>query len=135
MRAQLFRVIVPVSDLDRAQSFYEVALGVTGERVSPERHYFDCGGIILACVDTRMDHGVPEFRPNPDHVYLSVDNVEQALERVRLAGAEPLNWPGEDAPIAFRPWGERSFYTRDPFGNPLCFVQRGTEYRGGPTPG
>jgi hypothetical protein len=24
--------------------------------------------------------------------------------------------------IARRPWGERSFYMRDPFGNPLCFV-------------
>ena len=29
-----------------------------------------------------------------------------------------------------RPWGERSFYVEDPWGNPLCFVDRGTIYAG-----
>jgi hypothetical protein len=28
------------------------------------------------------------------------------------------------------PWGERSFYAEDPWGNPLCFVEEGTFYRG-----
>ncbi|MDZ7729308.1 MAG: VOC family protein [Dehalococcoidia bacterium] len=135
MRPQLFRVIVPVDDIERAASFYEALLGFVGERVSPGRHYFDCGGVILACVDPRADGDAHDARPNPDHVYLAVDSVEEALTRAGAAGATPLNWPGEDAPIAYRPWGERSFYTRDPFGNPLCFVQRGTEYRGGPVPG
>ena len=27
-----------------------------------------------------------------------------------------------------RPWGERSFYVSDPWGNDLCFVQEGTLY-------
>ncbi|MEV0398474.1 VOC family protein [Actinoallomurus sp. NPDC050550] len=38
-----------------------------------------------------------------------------------------------DAPvgaIAVRPWGERSFYAQDPWGNPLCFVEEGTVYPG-----
>jgi uncharacterized glyoxalase superfamily protein PhnB len=30
--------------------------------------------------------------------------------------------------IANRPWGERSFYLRDPFGNPLCFVDETTVF-------
>ena len=32
--------------------------------------------------------------------------------------------------IAKRPWGEESFYASDPFGNPLCFVRRDTEFTG-----
>jgi hypothetical protein len=27
-----------------------------------------------------------------------------------------------------RPWGERSFYVTDPWGNELCFVEDGTLY-------
>ena len=34
-------------------------------------------------------------------------------------------------PIARQPWGETLFYAKDPFGNPICFAQRGTEFRGG----
>jgi hypothetical protein len=34
--------------------------------------------------------------------------------------------------IATRPWGERSFYTQDPFGNPLCFVDSNTLFTGKP---
>ncbi|MGI8712660.1 MAG: VOC family protein [Solirubrobacteraceae bacterium] len=33
--------------------------------------------------------------------------------------------------IARQPWGERSFYARDPWGNPFAVVESGTEYRGG----
>jgi len=29
-----------------------------------------------------------------------------------------------------RPWGERSFYAVDPFGNPLCFVDQKTLFTG-----
>jgi hypothetical protein len=32
--------------------------------------------------------------------------------------------------IVVRPWGERSFYVVDPWGNPLCFVEEGTVYTG-----
>jgi hypothetical protein len=32
--------------------------------------------------------------------------------------------------IAERPWGERSFYASDPFGNPLCFVSRESVFTG-----
>jgi hypothetical protein len=38
-----------------------------------------------------------------------------------------------DAPaggIVVRPWGERSFYAEDSWGNPLCFVEQGTVYTG-----
>ena len=32
--------------------------------------------------------------------------------------------------IARRPWGEVSFYLHDPSGNPLCFVDEQSVYRG-----
>ncbi len=33
--------------------------------------------------------------------------------------------------IPRQPWAERSFYARDPWGNPFGVVESGTEYRGG----
>jgi hypothetical protein len=35
--------------------------------------------------------------------------------------------------IARRPWGERSFYLREPFGNPLCFVDSAALFTGRPS--
>jgi len=32
--------------------------------------------------------------------------------------------------IVVRPWGERSFYAEDPWGNPPCFVEERTGYTG-----
>jgi hypothetical protein len=32
--------------------------------------------------------------------------------------------------VAVRPWGERSFYADDPFGNGLCFVDAQTVFTG-----
>jgi catechol 2,3-dioxygenase-like lactoylglutathione lyase family enzyme len=123
------RVILPVSDIDRAATFYAEVLEMPGERVSPGRHYFDCGGTILVCFDPRADGDPFDARSNPDHVCLAVENLEAALERARSAGAHVA---GEPEPIAVRPWGERSFYCEDPFGNPICFVEHDTEYTGGP---
>jgi hypothetical protein len=37
--------------------------------------------------------------------------------------------------VAERPWGERSFYMRDPAGNPLCFVDASTLFTGRPPAG
>jgi catechol 2,3-dioxygenase-like lactoylglutathione lyase family enzyme len=53
--ARLYRVIVPVNDVEAARVFYERVLGAAGRRVSPGRHYFDCEGTILACFDPQVD--------------------------------------------------------------------------------
>jgi catechol 2,3-dioxygenase-like lactoylglutathione lyase family enzyme len=129
MTVKLFRVILPVVDVDEAARFYGAILGWPGERVSGGRHYFDCGGTILACVDPDPEagRGVPvDFRPNADHVYFSVDDLEGTLERARTAGC---SWLGDE--IKVYPWGERAFYARDPWRNPICFVEAGTEFTGG----
>jgi len=126
---QLFRVILPVSDIERAVRFYSALFGTPGERVSPGRHYFACGATILACYDPRADGDERDARPNPEHVYFAVEELEALHARCRAAGCLEL-----DAAIDTRPWGERSFYARDPFGNPICFVAQGTLFTGGSGP-
>lgn len=131
---KLFRVIVPVGDVERAARFYEKVLGLPGRRVSPGRHYFDCEGTILACYDPRADGDGRDARPNPEPVYLAVDDLEAAFRSAREAGAvfsaEVVPGVGALGEIAQRPWGERSFYANDPFGNPLCFVARRSAFTG-----
>lgn len=133
--AKLYRVIIPVSDIDTAQQFYSQIFDDAGTRVSPGRHYFDCEGTILACYDPGADGDAHEARPNPDHVYLAVDDLDDCYARCRAALAdfpsERLHGDGTVlGEIAKRPWGELSFYIHDPFGNPICFVDRATVFVG-----
>jgi len=120
---KLFRVILPVRAIDPAARFYEQALGIPGKRVSDGRHYFQCGETILACFSPREDGDDFDLPPNPDHVYFAVDDLEAAHKRCTEAGCKRL-----DAEIKTRPWGERSFYAEDPFGNKICFVDEKTKF-------
>jgi uncharacterized glyoxalase superfamily protein PhnB len=113
-----------VSDIERAAKFYARLLGVDGRRVSPGRHYFDCGDVIVAVFDPRADGDNFEARPNPDHVYFAVGDLNAVYQRALEAKAEILE------EIRTQPWGERCFYTKDPFGNPLCFVDASTVFTG-----
>jgi predicted enzyme related to lactoylglutathione lyase len=120
----LFRVILPVSDIEAAASFYARLLGIPGNRVSSGRHYFDCAGTILACYDAPADGDLEAVGPNPQHVYFSVDDLDAAHARAEQAGCHELTG------IETRPWGERSFYARDPFENPICLVDSQTLFTG-----
>lgn len=122
---KLFRVILPVSDIEQAERFYSLLLGIPGKRVSPGRHYFDCGGTILACFDPKADGDSITFKPNPDHVYFSVPDLQAAYKRAAAAGCQWI-----EPKIDRRPWGEISFYARDPFGNPICLVDEKTVFTG-----
>lgn len=130
----LFRIIVPVESIEQAAQFYGQMLEQTGRRISPGRHYFDCGGTILACYDPQADGDGYEARPLPEPIYFAVDDLDRAFARANAAGAAfsaaVVPDVGPLGAIADRPWGERSFYAADPFGNPLCFVARGTEFTG-----
>lgn len=123
---RLFRVILPVTGIDRAAAFYGSLLGMAGQRVSGGRHYFDCGGTILACFDPRGDGDDWDAAPNPDHIYFAVDDLEAIHRRAATLDCRRL-----DAAIAVRPWGERSFYATDPWGNRICFVDAATCFTGG----
>ena len=128
----LYRIIVPVTDIEQAARFYSEVLGETGRRVSGGRHYFSggkSGGAILACYSPKDDgdarrYGV-EWRPHPlQYVYFSVDDLEAARQRCISAGARDITG------IDKMPWGETMFYAVDPFGNPISFVLAGTEFIG-----
>jgi uncharacterized glyoxalase superfamily protein PhnB len=49
-------------------------------------------------------------------LYIAADDVDAVLERVQSASGRV------EQPISTKPWGERSFYACDPFGNRLCFI-------------
>ncbi len=104
---RLFRVIVPVAAIEEAAGFYSRLLGVSGDRVTSGRHYFDCQGVILACWDPRADGD--RYFPGPNHgpVYLATtENLGTVRARALAAGAALDRDRGE---IATQPWGESSF--------------------------
>jgi catechol 2,3-dioxygenase-like lactoylglutathione lyase family enzyme len=122
---RIFRVIVPVSDLERAVRFYSQLLGMPGRGVGGGRHYFDCGPVILALLDD-------EKPPNAESLYLSVANLEEVHARAKQLGClsgESVHGASA-AEMIVRPWRERSFYAFDPFGNGLCFVDEATVFTG-----
>lgn len=130
----LFRVIVPVGDIERAAHFYGMLLGDAGQRVSPGRHYFECEGTILACYDPQADGDERVAKPLPEPIYFAVDDLESTYGRAETAGASFSSAVVPDVGplgrIAQRPWGERSFYATDPFGNQFCCVARDSLFTG-----
>jgi predicted enzyme related to lactoylglutathione lyase len=134
MAPTLFRIILQVDDLDKAEAFYSRLLGDSGRRIPrASRHYFDCGPIILALVDVTAGGGVeakPE--PLPDYVYFSVNDIGSFHDRAtELDCLSKEDVHGESAgEVIKRPWGELSFYTTDPWGNGLCFVDENTLFTG-----
>jgi catechol 2,3-dioxygenase-like lactoylglutathione lyase family enzyme len=133
MSARLFRVILPTDNIDAGAKFYSALLEDAGHRVSPGRHYFRCGDVTLALYDPIADGDERPPRANFDHVYFAVDDIESACERALKLGGLSAEIGDGGLPmgqIAVRPWGERSFYVRDPSGNPLCFVDSRTLFTG-----
>ena len=132
--ARLYRVIVPVSDIEAARQFYGSVLGQEGQQISPGRHYFDCEGTVLACFDPRADGDEEEATSSSEPLYLAVDDLQGVYAACKTAGArfssEAPPGVGPLGEIATRPWGEISFYAEDPFGNSLCFVRRDTIFTG-----
>lgn len=127
MSVQLYRVIHPVEDIEIAVRFYSTVLGSEGERVSPGRHYFACGGTILACYDPAADGDDPGdgWRPHENqYLYFAVADLDATYDMIAAAGGEIT------ANIEYMPWGERIFYAKDPFGNPISFVDQSTLFTG-----
>lgn len=125
---KIFRITVEVGNLDEAAAFYAKLLGTKGQRHPGARHYFDCGGVILAVLDPSAGGLTPT--PGPKSIYFAVHDLDAVHARAAaLKALAPYKVHGEPAGAAVkRPWGERSFYVVDPWGNDLCFVAEGTLY-------
>ena len=131
MAPALFRIILQVSNLDEAEEFYGTLLADRGRRIPrASRHYIDCGSVILALVDPAIDD--ESAKPLPDYIYFAVKDLESIHKRARelncLAKEDVHGAASGD--IVVRPWGERSFYANDPWGNGLCFVDEKTLFTG-----
>lgn len=131
MADKLFRTILQVDDLDKAADFYSKLLDDSGRRIPrASRHYIDCGAIILALVDVTA--GGEQAKPLPDYIYFAVGNLEKVHARateLNCLSAEDVHGASAGE-IVVRPWGERSFYVADPWGNGLCFVDEKTLFTG-----
>lgn len=121
----IYRVIFGVPGIDDAAAFYAKFLRQRGKRVSLGRHYFTCGSVILALVDPRADGDAYDAAPTPEWTYFRVNDLDGWHAR-----ADKAKFARLDVAPARRPWGERSFYAVDPWGNKLCFVESGTVFRG-----
>ncbi|HEX6700942.1 MAG TPA: VOC family protein [Gaiellaceae bacterium] len=121
---RLFRVAVHVSDVALAVRCYETLLRVPPVRVGDGRWYFHCAGAILVCVDPETEGHGADPGPNTGRLYFAVDELDAYAARAVEAGCTITNGP------ELQDWGERSFYGRDPFGNPFCFVEAATAYTG-----
>jgi catechol 2,3-dioxygenase-like lactoylglutathione lyase family enzyme len=125
---KIFRVTMEVSNLDEAAAFYTKLLDNPGQRHPGARHYFDCGGVILAVLDPTQGGVKPT--PGPKCLYFAVDDIDAVHARAQgLKALAPYSVHGQPAgDVIERPWGEKSFYVTDPWGNEVCFVQEGTLY-------
>jgi predicted enzyme related to lactoylglutathione lyase len=127
---QFFRLNVEVGDLAAAQSFYETLFAAQGRGQPGTRFYLNAGPVALQVVDVTKFGGTPH--PAAKALYFTVSDLDAIHARASALGclsSETVHGVrGGD--ISVKPWGERSFYADDPWGNPLCFVEAGTVYAG-----
>lgn len=61
--------------------------------------------------------------PN-QYIYFAVEYIEEMFELAKKSEGTI------EQEITQMPWGERLFYMKDPFGNPICFVDQSTLFMG-----
>jgi len=80
--AKLYRIILPVHDINASVKFYSCIFEAAGERVSPGRHYFNCGGTVLAVYSPEADGddaGLGWSYHENQYLYFSVSDLPQFL--------------------------------------------------------
>ena len=121
MPLRLYQVVLPVSDIDQAEKFYSHLLGTPGRRVSPGQHHFECGGVLLICNDLSGEGDSSQTSSSPHRLIFVVEDIEAVFERAQSGGCASV-----DEQILSQPWGERSFFSVDPFKNSLGFMDETT---------
>ena len=107
---------VATSDVDKGNAFYKEILGLDV--------LMDLGWIRTYGASSKMTIQLSIMSEGgsgtavPD-ISIEVDNVEEALMRVRKVGIAIQYGPASE------PWGVRRFYVRDPFGKLINILQHG----------
>jgi len=123
-KPRLFRLNLEVGDIAHASTFYATLLGSEARMDRGSRCHVDAGGVSLQIVQ------VPEPHPAAKALAFVTSELDVLHGRAAQLGClsgDPVHG-ARGGDIAVRPWGERSFYCDDPWGNPLCFVAEGTLY-------
>jgi predicted enzyme related to lactoylglutathione lyase len=125
----LFRINVEIGNLDQGVEFYEKLFGLVARRQAGSRFYMTCGPVSLQVVDV-SGYGAPHTAAKA--LYFTVNDLDTLHARAEALGclSNDVVHGEPGGAITVRPWGERSFYADDPWGNPLCFVEAGTIYPG-----
>ena len=126
---QMFRLNVEVGDLAIAGPMYAELFGVPARGQAGARVYVSCGPVTLQVVDVSSQRAP---HPAAKALYFTVHDLDAAHARAKKLGilsAEMVHGTPAADPVV-RPWGERSFYAEDPWGNQFCFVEAGTVYAG-----
>jgi catechol 2,3-dioxygenase-like lactoylglutathione lyase family enzyme len=105
---------VATSDVDKASAFYKEILGLDVLMDLGWIRTYGSGSKMTVQMSVMSEGGSGTAVPD---MSIEVDNVEEALMRVRKAGI-----PIEYGP-ATEPWGVRRFFVRDPFGKLINILQ------------
>ena len=105
---------VATSDVDKADAFYKEILGLKVLMDLGWIRTYGANGRMTIQLSVMSEGGSGTAVPD---MSIEVDNVEDALERVRKAGIAIEYGP------ATEPWGVRRFFVRDPFGKLINILQ------------
>ena len=123
---RLFRLNLEVGNVDSAAAFYGTLFDCAPRPQPGARIYLEAGHVTLQIVQ------LPEPHPAAKALYFAVADLDAVHARAAgldcLAAGDVHGTPAGQPVV--RPWGERSFYADDPWGNPLCFVAGDTIYAG-----
>ena len=114
MKVQRIVSNVATSDFDKASAFYKEILGLEVLMDLGWIRTYGSGSKMTIQVSVISEGGSGTAIPD---MSIEVDNIEEALVRVRKAGI-----PIEYGPVT-EPWGVRRFYVRDPFGKLINILQ------------
>jgi predicted enzyme related to lactoylglutathione lyase len=121
-----FLVNIDVDDLEKAIRFYGTALGLTVGRRLGATGIEMLGAsaaiyLLPKAPETPIAVASPATRTyqrhwTPVHLDFVVDNIERAVQKAVLAGAQL------EQPITTHEWGKLAMMA-DPFGHGFCFIQ------------
>lgn len=114
-----------ISDLDKAEEFYQKQLGLPLISKVPDRHiFFRCGSSVLLCFipeATKMEKQLPpHYAEGKQHIAFEVEEsdyiaTKKAFLEKGISIMHTQEWKN----------GLESFYFEDPFGHVLEVVPRG----------